>query len=140
MGYYHIWLSDNTSNLCTIIIPWGKYCHKHLTIGVSNYPYIFQKKMNGLFHGFESIPTFIDDLLISTNFYWTDHVQKLELTLNKMKVKWLKFNIEHSFFEQTEIKYLWLWVTRNGVKPVDKKIEAIKLWSHLLTKNKFGSL
>ena len=23
MGYYHIQLSKNTSNLCTIIIPWG---------------------------------------------------------------------------------------------------------------------
>ena len=23
MGYYHIQLSENTSNLCTIIIPWG---------------------------------------------------------------------------------------------------------------------
>ena len=25
MGYYHIQLSENASNLCTIIIPQGKY-------------------------------------------------------------------------------------------------------------------
>ena len=25
MGYYHIRLSNQASNLCTIIIPWGKY-------------------------------------------------------------------------------------------------------------------
>ena len=25
MGYYHIRLSENTSNLCTIIIMWGKH-------------------------------------------------------------------------------------------------------------------
>ena len=24
MGYYYIQLSENTSNLCTIILPWGK--------------------------------------------------------------------------------------------------------------------
>ena len=24
MEYYHIRLSENTSNLCTIILPWGK--------------------------------------------------------------------------------------------------------------------
>ena len=25
MGYYHIWLSKNTSKLCVIILPWVKY-------------------------------------------------------------------------------------------------------------------
>ena len=25
MGYYHIRLSNQASNVCTIIIPWGKY-------------------------------------------------------------------------------------------------------------------
>ena len=26
MGYYHIQLSKNASNLCEIILPWVKYC------------------------------------------------------------------------------------------------------------------
>ena len=30
MGYYHIRLSKNASNLCTIIILWGKYCYRRL--------------------------------------------------------------------------------------------------------------
>ena len=55
MRYYHIQLSKNKSNLCTIIIPWGKYCYKRLTMGVANSPAIFQQKMNDLFHGFEFI-------------------------------------------------------------------------------------
>ena len=55
----------------------------------------------------------------------TDHVQKLELTLTKLKVKGLKCNIENSFFGQTEMEYLGFWVTRNGVKPIHKNIEAI---------------
>ena len=25
IGYYHIQLSENSSNLCVIILPWGKY-------------------------------------------------------------------------------------------------------------------
>ena len=32
--------------------------------------------------------------LILTKGYWTYHVNKLELTLNKLKVKGLKYNIE----------------------------------------------
>ena len=36
MGYYHIRLSKNVSNLYTIIIPWGKYRYKRLPMGVTN--------------------------------------------------------------------------------------------------------
>ena len=55
MGYYHIRLSENASNLCTIIIPWGKYRYKRLPMRVANSPDIFQQKMNDLFHAFEFI-------------------------------------------------------------------------------------
>ena len=52
MGYYHIRISKNASNLYTIILPWGKYRYKRLPIGVANLPDIFQQKMNDLFHVF----------------------------------------------------------------------------------------
>ena len=42
-----------------------------------------------------------------------------------MKKKRLKFNIEKSFFRQNEMEYLGLWVTRYGIKPMNRKIEAI---------------
>ena len=42
--------------------------------------------------------------------------------INKLKGKGLKCNIENSFFGQTEMEYLSLWVTRDGVKPITRKI------------------
>ena len=87
MRYYPIPLSENASNLCTIILPWGKYRYKHLPMGVPTLPDILQKTINDLFHGFEFIRAYIDDLLILTNRNWIDHVQNLELTLNKLKKK-----------------------------------------------------
>ena len=75
--------------------------------------------MNNLFHGFEFIRVYIYDLLILTKIDWTDHVQKLELTLNKLKVKGLKCNIENSFFGKTEMEYFGFWVTRNSIKPIN---------------------
>ena len=41
--------------------------------------------MNDLFHVFELIRVYIDELLVLTKGDWTDHVQKVELTLNKLK-------------------------------------------------------
>ena len=45
--------------------------------------------------------------------------------LNNLKKKGLKYNIENKFFGQTEIDYLGFWVTRNGVRLRNKKIEVI---------------
>ena len=41
--------------------------------------------MNDLFQGFEYIRAYIYGLLILTKVDLTDHVQKLELALNKLK-------------------------------------------------------
>ena len=63
--------------------------------------------------------------MILTKVDWADRLQNLELTLTKLKEKCLKCNIEKLFFGQTEMEYLGLWVTRNGVKPINRKIESI---------------
>ena len=77
MGYYHIRLSDQSSNLCTIILPWGRYQYKRLPMGVRNSLDIFQEKMNEMFRGFEFIRAYIDDLLIITKGDWSDNLDKL---------------------------------------------------------------
>ena len=77
MEYYHIQLIENASNLCTIILPWEKYCNKRLPIGVVIFLEIFQQKMNDLNHGFEFIRAYMDDILILTKEDWTDNMQKL---------------------------------------------------------------
>ena len=74
-GYYHIRLSKNASNLCMIILPWRKYWCKHLLMGVANSSDIFQQKKNDLFHGFECIRAYIDELFILTKEDQIDHVQ-----------------------------------------------------------------
>ena len=65
------------------------------------------------------------DILILTKGDWIDHVQKLDSTLNELKGKGLKCNIEKSFFGKTEMEYLGFWVTRDVVKTINRKAEAI---------------
>ena len=79
---------------------------------VTNYPDILQHKMNDLFHGFEFICAYIYELLVLTKRYWIDHVQKLELTLNKLKVKLFKCSIEDSFFGKTKMGFYWFLVNK----------------------------
>ena len=47
-----------------MILPWVKYRYKRLMMGVANSPEIFQQRMNDLFHEFEFICAYIDEILI----------------------------------------------------------------------------
>ncbi len=44
MGYYNIRLDPESSKICTIIFPWGKYSYLRLPMGVVGSPDIFQAK------------------------------------------------------------------------------------------------
>ena len=65
--------------------PVGEISLQKSTNGNWLFPRHFQQNMNDLFHGFGFICAYIYDLLIPKKGDWTDHVQKLELTLNKLK-------------------------------------------------------
>ena len=87
-----------------IILPQGIYCYKRLTMGINNSPDILQHKLNELFYKFDFILSYIDEVLILTKGRLTDHVHKLELTLNKLKSSWIKCNIGKYLFGQNDMK------------------------------------
>ena len=62
---------------------------------------------------------YINNMLIITKDDWSDHLEKLELTLQNLKDNGHKCNIEKSFFGKIEMEYLGFLVTRNGILPVN---------------------
>ena len=85
----------------------------------------FQEKMNKMFCGIEFIGAYIDDLLITSKGDRSDHFNKLQWVLQKLKDNRLKWNMNKSFSEQTQMEYLGFWVKRNGICPVNKKVESM---------------
>jgi hypothetical protein len=49
MGFWAIRLSPQSQVLCTIVLPWGKYCYLRLPMGLAVSPDIYQEKMAGIF-------------------------------------------------------------------------------------------
>ena len=49
MGFWTIPLDEHSQELCTIILPWGKYCYLRLPMGLACSPNIYQEKMSSLF-------------------------------------------------------------------------------------------
>jgi hypothetical protein len=66
MVYYTIRLDPDTSKICTIIFPWGKYSYLRLPMGIAGSPDIFQAKMSLLMVALEFVKTYLDDLLCIT--------------------------------------------------------------------------
>ena len=55
MGYYTIRSDPDSSKICTIILPWGKYSYQSLSMVVAGFPDIFQEKMTGLMSDLEYV-------------------------------------------------------------------------------------
>ena len=111
MGYYHIELDPESSRLCTIVLPWGKYEYLKVPMGLFNSLDIFQEKMNELFVGFDYVCAYINDLLIITKESFEENLKQLDKVLEKIETAGLKINAIKSCFVAHELEYLGYWIS-----------------------------
>jgi len=71
------------------------------------------------------VRAYIDDLLVITRGTLEDHLEKLGEVLRRLHEAGLKVNAAKSFFRTHEIKNLGYILTREGIKPQPKKVQAI---------------
>ena len=64
-------------------------------------------------------------LLIISNSTFEEHLQQLVTVLKRLQKAGLKINAENSFFFAPEIEYLGYMLTKEGVKPVQNKVQAV---------------
>jgi len=125
MGYYTIRLDPQAVKMFTIIFPWGKYSYLRLPMGFAGSADIFQAEMMDLMEALEYVRAYIDDLLVITRGTLEDHLVKLRKVLRRLRDAGLKVNAAKSFFCTHEIEYLGYILTRGGIKPQPKKVQAI---------------
>jgi hypothetical protein len=125
MGFYHIELSPETKKMCTIVLPWGKYEMQRLPMGLSNSPDVFQEKMGNLMADLEYVLSYIDDLCIQSGDTFEDHLEKVDVVLGRCAAAGLKVNARKSKFGAEQVEYLGHMITKDGVTPVKKKLDAI---------------
>ena len=94
-------------------------------MGLCNSPDIFQEKMSKLMAGLELARAYLDNLLIISKGDLDEHLEQLEAALTRLSEAGLKINASKSSLCKTELEYLGYWITRKGIRPVTKKVEAI---------------
>jgi len=106
MGDYHIRLDPASKQLCTIVLPFGKCEYQAIPMGLCNSPDIFQEKLSELMDGLAFVRTYIDDLLCLTKGTFSDHLERVELVLQRLQKAGLKVNITKSFFARSQLECL----------------------------------
>ncbi len=125
MGYFTIRLDPRAAKMFTIIFPWGKYSYLRLPMGFAGSADIFQAEMMDLMEALEYVRAYIDNLLVITRGTLEDHLDKLREVLRRLREAGLKVNAAKSCFCTHEIEYLGYILTREGIKPQPKKVQAI---------------
>ena len=95
-------------------------------MGMCNSPDIFQEKMSKLFVGLDTVRVYIDDLLHVTKGSWKEHLTVLKEMFTLLQKAAIKVNAKKSCFGANKFDYLGYHVTRDGVMPIPKKVEAIR--------------
>ena len=127
MGYYHIVLDKESSYLCTMILPWGKYRYCRLPMGLIGSPDIFQAIRNDLMGDLQNVHAYLDDIQVTTAGSFEDHLKHVEeLVLQWLTDAGFAVNLRKSSFAVNEIDYLvGYWITHRGIQHQPKKVEVI---------------
>ena len=97
---------------------------KRFPFGLSSSQDLFQSIMSEMFEDVEGVEVIVDDLLI-----WGESERQHDICLRRVlecaKQKTLKLNRDTSQMKLTEISYIGHILSKEGVKPDPKKVDAI---------------
>ena len=82
--------------------------------------------MNNILGDLDFARAYIDDISIMSSATFEDHVSKVDAVLSRLSEAGFVVNINKSHFAMDQIDYLAYWLTRDGIQPQHKKVEAIQ--------------
>ena len=130
MGYYAMALTERSKDLCTIILPWGKYRYNSLPMGVYIATDVFQQRLSEIMASVPHVYVFIDDILIVGKGTYEEHLQQVDKVLTILLNYGMQVNPLKSFWAQSEVNYLGYVISKEGIRPQVKKVKAILDISH----------
>jgi hypothetical protein len=98
---------------------------KRLPMGFGGSANIFQAQIMELMASLKFVQAYMDDLSIIMRGILDEDLQKMEAVLTRLRDAGLKVNAAKLLFCAHKIEYLGYILTRDGIKPQPKKVQAI---------------
>ena len=83
---------------------------------------------------------YIDKLLVMSSSTFNDHLECLDTVFARLSEAGLKVNAKKLHFMQAEVKYLGYLITRHGIQPLPKKMNAFQNITPPTNKNNYINL
>ncbi|MCG7878261.1 MAG: DDE-type integrase/transposase/recombinase [Candidatus Thiodiazotropha taylori] len=129
-GYHQVEVfEEHKCRTAFTVGPLGFWEFNRLPFGLNNAPASYQRLMEQCLGdlNMKICAIYLDDLIIFSNSL-EQHLERLDMVLNRLKECNLKLNPKKCFFLQTNVKYVGHIVSENGVQADPEKIEKIKNW------------
>ena len=111
--------------MTTIATELGKFRYNCLPMGMCASGDILHAKVDKLISDIEGVKTYIDDILILCKDSFEKHTEQLRIIFGRMRAAGLKVNAPKCSFGLKDIPYLGYVITREGIKPNQKKVQGI---------------
>lgn len=128
-GFHQIEVDPKDVPKTAFNVDHGKYEFVRMPFGLKNAPATFQRLMDSVLRKHIGVRCFVymDDIIIfSTSLQ--SHLQDIAKVLQTLKEANLKIQCDKSEFLRKEVEFLGHLVTREGVRPNPRKVEAVKNW------------
>jgi hypothetical protein len=94
-------------------------------MGVKTSPSIFQRIMYELIADIPNIQVYLDDIIITSNRTFEEHAAIMEKVQHILQKANFTANLCNCYFGESQIDYVGYEITRDGIQPQPKKVEAI---------------
>ena len=107
----------------------GIFGFKVLPFGLCNAPSTFQRLIDLVLAGltWEVCLAYLDDLIVFSSTF-VEHLERLQLVLNRLKEANLKLKPNKCFLFQRRVKFLGSIISADGIEPDPEKVQAVAEW------------
>ncbi|KAF8747242.1 hypothetical protein RHS01_11373 [Rhizoctonia solani] len=128
-GYHNIRIKEGDEWKAAFCTALGHFAPTVMQFGLSNAPAVFMRFMNDIFHDLLdiSVVVYLDDILIFSNSR-EEHVEHVKEVLSHLLKHNLFCNPAKCYFFVTEVTYIGLVITPEGISMEKDKVQAIMDW------------